>query len=630
MKLLFAALERARIVSAAFGRLVVIGLSSFGLATVANWQNHQGYWHGTIVRVQTTDFNLLSHMLPTKLSYTLLQGNIPELQRTLDSNFGLFGLVVTDCSIEATICPGQRILYTTTSKLSWRENLHADHLLNHPYDFLRNPPPLVAEGKFDNARDLSRSSTGRTNSGRIVGRVYYVRSSPPLFRTAYQTWLQMLPGSLLSNRSAERYYSLTLILFAVGGVVAWGFIEQVFQGKRLQKRLALQEQTQLLKEAQNLQQQLQDQLQRQNALLTELEQYRRQQARLIQNSQREIAYYESRLTQKQQEQQSNTDALIDLQRQLQAMQQQHVQGQEQLAEREHAIALLEHQIARQKAENDRTDESLNRLQDDLQLTRQQASAASARICTLDQSISAVTAERDLAVQKAQQLEQNLRTAQTQAARSATLAKALESREVELTQLQHRAQELEEVQAYVVQENEQLSDRIQTLTQVNEQLAAERDSLQVELWNSKDQLIWFRSNWISATTPTPPHLQPIGEPFIVDLSDFSLALVGGRPPTRQEVFAELSEHYGLQKHRYVEVPPIREKNINRSRLKEKISGRDLIAVIVTYIGHDLTDMVSELKESGALSGEIIWVNESGKTGIVRSILAHITQTKPVKR
>ncbi|MEG4229452.1 hypothetical protein QUA35_29780 [Microcoleus sp. N9_B2] len=79
------------------GRFTLIATFSLGLATVKNWENYKNYWHGTIFAVQTVDFNMLSHTLPVKLSYTLLQGNIEELQRTLDSNYGLFGLIVTDC-----------------------------------------------------------------------------------------------------------------------------------------------------------------------------------------------------------------------------------------------------------------------------------------------------------------------------------------------------------------------------------------------------------------------------------------------------------------------------------------------------------------------------------------------------
>jgi hypothetical protein len=216
MARLSAALEKFAITTASLGRLFVIGISSFGLATAASWQNHRGYWHGTIARVQTTDFNLLSHMLPTKLSAALEQGDVNELQRTLDSNYGLFGLVVTSCSTSPTDCPNQRIIYATNSELKWRQDLQVENLSDHPYDLLRNPPPLVAEGGFDSSRDLSWDATGRTNTGQVVGRVYYVRGVPPLFRSTYPIWLQKLPGSLLSDRGAERYYALTLSLFVTG------------------------------------------------------------------------------------------------------------------------------------------------------------------------------------------------------------------------------------------------------------------------------------------------------------------------------------------------------------------------------------------------------------------------------
>ncbi|WP_190345260.1 hypothetical protein, partial [Leptolyngbya sp. FACHB-36] len=104
----------------------------------------------------------------------------------------------------------------------------------------------------------------------------------------------------------------------------------------------------------------------------------------------------------------------------------------------------------------------------------------------------------------------------------------------------------------------------------------------------------------------------------------LGIGGGEPPTRREVFEVLSKNYGLQKHNFVEVPPSSERTINKSKLKEKIGNRDLVAVITSYIEHDLTNMVSDLRDRGALSGEVVWVNESGKTGIVRSILAHVIQ------
>ncbi len=83
------------------GKLAVVSSTAFGLASITSYSLYQGYWHGTIRRVQTVDFNILSHTLPTKLSFALINQNVEELQRTLNSNYGLFGIVVTDClSIE--------------------------------------------------------------------------------------------------------------------------------------------------------------------------------------------------------------------------------------------------------------------------------------------------------------------------------------------------------------------------------------------------------------------------------------------------------------------------------------------------------------------------------------------------
>ena len=58
-------------------------------------QNHNNYWNRTIFAVQTVDFKILAHTLPTKLSILLMQKDTEELQRTLQSNTGRFGIVVT-------------------------------------------------------------------------------------------------------------------------------------------------------------------------------------------------------------------------------------------------------------------------------------------------------------------------------------------------------------------------------------------------------------------------------------------------------------------------------------------------------------------------------------------------------
>src|SRR5262245_43209972 len=102
----------------------------------------RSYWLGTIHRVQTVDFNLLHHTLPPTLSMLIIQGRDDEIQKVLDSSYGIFGLVVTDPA-------GQTILYKTEKsyhKKTWQLTLDPDTLSDlsskdEPFDLLTDPPP---------------------------------------------------------------------------------------------------------------------------------------------------------------------------------------------------------------------------------------------------------------------------------------------------------------------------------------------------------------------------------------------------------------------------------------------------------------------------------------------------------
>lgn len=247
-------------------RLVLIGSTAFGIASYANFGHHKSYWNGTIERVQTVDFNMLSHMLPTKLSQALIEGDEREIQRTLDSNYGLFGLVVTDCGISQPDC-SQNIQYVSDSKLPWRKLLDDDTLRTSTYDVLRDPPPIHPAGSYTDSRDPVRNPTGFVNTGRIIGRVYYVRGVPPSFLGAYSKWLKAWPASFLSDSGSNRYYSLTTGLFGLGGLSAWIFMELGFAKRRKhavqlnqQKEQLAISQAELVEEAQGLRQQLREKL----------------------------------------------------------------------------------------------------------------------------------------------------------------------------------------------------------------------------------------------------------------------------------------------------------------------------------------------------------------------------------
>lgn len=179
-----------------------------GVALILIYVSYINYWQKTIFRTQTVDFNILMNLLPIKLSIHLIQGNTDELQRTIDSNYGLFGIVVTNCKTIKEECPYQEITYISNGKLittlngekkykskgnyayNWQSSLSKKSLKGQLYGLLRNPAPLTQELEYKNPRYGSVTPTGRINSGIIIGRVYFIRNSLPPFSNEIIKWLK--------------------------------------------------------------------------------------------------------------------------------------------------------------------------------------------------------------------------------------------------------------------------------------------------------------------------------------------------------------------------------------------------------------------------------------------------------
>lgn len=105
---------------------------------------------------------------------------------------------------------------------------------------------------------------------------------------------------------------------------------------------------------------------------------------------------------------------------------------------------------------------------------------------------------------------------------------------------------------------------------------------------------------------------------VDLSDISLALVGGHETTYRKVTEELQQ-YGLKN--CVHVPPHSIASNSRNQIKDKISNCDLIITITSYVDHSVSKCVKQLKETQMLAGECIRVSCHGKSGLVREVLEY---------
>jgi hypothetical protein len=174
--------------------------------------------------------------------------------------------------------------------------------------------------------------------------------------------------------------------------------------------------------------------------------------------------------------------------------------------------------------------------------------------------------------------------------------------------------------------------IRGLQAIGKQVENERDDLQLQVWELEQQIAQLL-NYIAqveqhhgkTSGSQSGETSATGDnPSPITLSTVYLGLVGGHPTTRQAVIEELSTHYGLK--RWVEIPPLREAKIRKSRLKRKLQNCTLIVIIADYMSHPLTHAINGLKAAGALIGEVVLLNCHGKSGVIRDILAHIEGQK----
>ncbi|MEH2076985.1 MAG: hypothetical protein V7K57_21730 [Nostoc sp.] len=213
------------------GRLTLTGIISFGIGGAVTFDRYNNYWNQTIFRVQTVDFNILSHTLPTKLSYAIVKNKPEEIQRTLDSNYSLFGLIVTDSS-------GQKIIaYSgkdSGKSSSWKVALNPQELTKHPYDVLLDPPPVFAQWTYSNSHATERSAISVTNQGRVIGRVYYIRGVRPTFQEDIST----LVTNPFSGSSRIQTYATSLIACFGATFLIWSVLEFMLYKKRVDKKKA--------------------------------------------------------------------------------------------------------------------------------------------------------------------------------------------------------------------------------------------------------------------------------------------------------------------------------------------------------------------------------------------------------
>jgi hypothetical protein len=239
-------------------RLLISIPGALFVSFVFNYFNHKAYYT-TIRNTQTVDLSILVNTLPTKLSQLLKNNNLEEIQKTISSNYGLFGIIVTNCEEEKRECSNQKVIIKSQpERKGWGEKQFPEKLSGNLYDVLRDPAPITAEWKFKDPRSVEFISTGEINKGRVIGRVYYIRRDPPDFFQSQKNWLlipieslQILttPGNSekagnklyeFIDSGANKYYSLTNLLGFLVGLFIWRIWERILYNKLIQQKLYAQ------------------------------------------------------------------------------------------------------------------------------------------------------------------------------------------------------------------------------------------------------------------------------------------------------------------------------------------------------------------------------------------------------
>lgn len=176
--------------------------------------NYRSYWYGTIYRVQTTDFNLLHHTLPYTLSRMIMENRMDLVQQTLDSTYGLFGLVITDAECNTVICKTNKVYH----RESWHNKSAVKYLreLDEPFDVLTVPPTLEPLYEHASPRSTRAERVGEP-TGKVICRLYYVRTDPPPFLE--DLWGFLTGGFWVMSGAKRGYLYITLSTVAFSMVV---------------------------------------------------------------------------------------------------------------------------------------------------------------------------------------------------------------------------------------------------------------------------------------------------------------------------------------------------------------------------------------------------------------------------
>lgn len=432
-------------------RLATTGIISFGIGGAVTFDRYNNYWNQTIFRVQTVDFNILSHTLPMKLSYAIIKNEPEEVQRTLDSNYNLFGLIVTDAS-------GQKIIAfsgkNSGHSSSWKAALNPQELKNNPYDVLLDPPPVFSQWTYSNSHATERSATNFTNQGRVIGRVYYVRGVRPTFQQDIATWL----SNPFSGSSHFEAYATTLAACFGGTFFIWSVLEFILYKRRVERRIAEEREQELINNNQILQLQLADRIEELQSLQKQRDNERgefEKEANSLRSLNNRLKHEIIKLRESIKNLATNVHS-VELQKELKQAQAQSQQNLKQRQEYEQRIKQLTQQLQIIHNKQLKTNEQNEQKENELQELQQQINEIENARSLVEYQLEDLQGKEEYYKKNVYQLEQQLNL---QNSREKELQNQLENLQNSLLEYQQREQILNERAEQAKAESEALSKEI---------------------------------------------------------------------------------------------------------------------------------------------------------------------------
>jgi hypothetical protein len=592
-------------------RKLLISLpTSFLLALGLNWNNHSSY-NNTLYKVQTVDFNILANTLPTKLSFALRNKNQDEIQRTIDSNFGYFGLVVTDCASHEKQCPGENIIAKNRpERQGWKEKATIDKLSENQYDLLTSKLPMTARNRFENARsDTAETTTGIIPTG-IIGRVYYIRKDPTDFWGSQLNWLnQPIKASLeLFNGNTNKSWD-ELVYFFDGGpnkffllTYAGGILLGILFGKAWdfndEKRKKLED---------------------------DIKNLNNENKKLLAKTQK---LKEKVFSIKRNEEVSRNE-LSELQMLLNSY-------QDNIESKEQELVLIEKELKEKQLAIDKIRQNPEKKEIDTDVLK-----------TLEQQMAVVLhREKDLKGILEDSFYEALQYKEKIVLKEAEVEQVsidLESVNLKLRQADKQIQDLLHNQEDnkkllmnigIVSENKiaELEKRNRSKEQLSNNLIEEVDQENEKLKEDNSRLKEECSANITCIKRLREELENEAKlrnayesyDFLVDLSTYTIAIIGGHTKSVARIAEELHRHR-LGRNNFIAIPPSSEQNISESSMK-KIKNCDLVVVVTNFIGHGSTTIIGNLKGKKSIKGEIIYTTKTSGATISMKILETIASKR----